>query len=128
MAKILLGKVKTDSNGRATFTYTGANRGIVGITAVADGNVSNEIKILDYNLRAVTDVDVDGGVLTTESISSSEIDNDTRFVVDVDHNEGTLTVTKDNINTDDPSSIVSEIDFQDGTLIIRDMADVLRWL
>lgn len=127
MAKILLGKVKTDSNGRATFTYAGANRGIVGITAIADGNVSNEIKILDYNLRAVTDVDVSDGMLTVDSISSSEINNDAKFVVDINYENGKLEVIKDTINADFPEEIVSEISIDEGVLVIRNVEEVLRW-
>ncbi len=104
-----------------------ANRGLVTITAVSGNDVSNPLKILDYDLRAVTDVDVSNGKLIVDSISSTEMTNNTKFVVDIDYSNGKLEVIKDNINIDFPESIVSEITIDEGILIIRDMQDVLRW-
>ena len=104
-----------------------ANRGLVTITAVSGNDVSNPLKILDYDLRAVTDVDVSNGKLIVDSISSTEMTNNTMFVVDIDYSNGKLEVIKDNINIDFPESIVSEITIDEGILIIRDMQDVLRW-
>ena len=127
IAKILLGKAKTDKNGKAVFTYVPANRGLVTITAVSGNDVSNPLKILDYDLRAVTDVDVSNGKLIVDSISSTEMTNNTKFVIDIDYSNGKLEVIKDNINIDFPESIVSEITIDEGILVIRDMQDVLRW-
>ena len=62
-----------------------ANRGLVTITAVSGNDVSNPLKILDYDLRAVTDVDVSNGKLIVDSISSTEMTNNTMFVVDIDY-------------------------------------------
>ena len=104
-----------------------ANRGLVTITAVSGNDVSNPLKILDYDLRAVTDVDVSNGKLIVDSISSTEMTNNTKFVIDIDYSNGKLEVIKDNINIDFPESIVSEITIDEGILIIRDMQDVLRW-
>lgn len=104
-----------------------ANRGLVTITAVSGNDVSNPLKILDYDLRAVTDVDVSNGKLIVDSISSTEMTNNTMFVVDIDYSNGKLEVIKDNINIDFPESIVSEITIDEGILVIRDMQDVLRW-
>ena len=104
-----------------------ANRGLVTITAVSGNDVSNSLKILDYDLRAVTDVDVSNGKLIVDSISSTEMTNNTKFVVDIDYSNGKLEVIKDNINIDFPESIVSEITIDEGILVIRDMQDVLRW-
>ena len=104
-----------------------ANRGLVTITAVSGNDVSNPLKILDYDLRAVTDVDVSDGKLIVDSISSTEMTNNTKFVVDIDYSNGKLEVIKDNINIDFPESIVSEITIDEGILVIRDMQDVLRW-
>ena len=104
-----------------------ANRGFVTITAVSGNDVSNPLKILDYDLRAVTDVDVSNGKLIVDSISSTEMTNNTKFVVDIDYSNGKLEVIKDNINIDFPESIVSEITIDEGILVIRDMQDVLRW-
>ncbi|MEE0942414.1 hypothetical protein [Methanobrevibacter sp.] len=104
-----------------------ANRGLVTITAVSGNDVSNPLKILDYDLRAVTDVDVSNGKLIVDSISSTEMTNNTKFVVDIDYSNGKLEVIKDNINIDFPESIVSEITIDEGILVIRDMQDVLRW-
>ena len=104
-----------------------ANRGLVTITAVSGNDVSNSLKILDYDLRAVTDVDVSNGKLIVDSISSTEMTNNTKFVIDIDYSNGKLEVIKDNINIDFPESIVSEITIDDGILVIRDMQDVLRW-
>lgn len=128
MAKILLGKARTDANGRATFTYTARNAGIVGITAVADNCVSNELKILDYDLQAVTDVGIEDGVMTVDSIPSEEIGEDTSFVVDINYENGELEITKNTIDIISPESIISEIDIDDGVLLIRDIQTVLRWL
>ena len=111
----------------AVFTYVPANRGLVTITAVSGNDVSNPLKILDYDLRAVTDVDVSNGKLIVDSISSTEMTNNTKFVVDIDYSNGKLEVIKDNINIDFPESIVSEITIDEGILVIRDMQDVLRW-
>ena len=104
-----------------------ANRGLVTITAVSGNDVSNPLKILDYDLRAVTDVDVSNGKLIVDSISSTEMTTNTKFVVDIDYSNGKLEVIKDNINIDFPESIVSEITIDEGILVIRDMQDVLRW-
>ena len=104
-----------------------ANRGLVTITAVSGNDVSNSLKILDYDLRAVTDVDVSNGKLIVDSISSTEMTNNTKFVIDIDYSNGKLEVIKDNINIDFPESIVSEITIDEGILVIRDMQDVLRW-
>ena len=104
-----------------------ANRGLVTITAVSGNDVSNPLKILDYDLRAVTDVDVSDGKLIVDSISSTEMTNNTKFVIDIDYSNGKLEVIKDNINIDFPESIVSEITIDEGILVIRDMQDVLRW-
>lgn len=104
-----------------------ANRGLVTITAVSGNDVSNPLKILDYDLRAVTDVDVSNGKLIVDSISSTEMTNNTKFVLDIDYSNGKLEVIKDNINIDFPESIVSEITIDEGILVIRDMQDVLRW-
>ncbi len=104
-----------------------ANRGLVTITAVSGNDVSNPLKILDYDLRAVTDVDVSNGKLIVDSISSTEMTDNTKFVVDIDYSNGKLEVIKDNINIDFPESIVSEITIDEGILVIRDMQDVLRW-
>lgn len=104
-----------------------ANRGLVTITAVSGNDVSNPLKILDYDLRAVTDVDVSNGKLIVDSISSTEMTNNTKFVIDIDYSNGKLEVIKDNINIDFPESIVSEITIDEGILVIRDMQDVLRW-
>lgn len=104
-----------------------ANRGLVTITAVSGNDVSNPLKILDYDLRAVTDVDVSNGKLIVDSISSTEMTNNTKFVVDIDYSNGKLEVIKDNINIDFPESIVSEITIDEGILVIRDMQDVLGW-
>ena len=79
-----------------------ANRGLVTITAVSGNDVSNPLKILDYDLRAVTDVDVSNGKLIVDSISSTEMTNNTKFVVDIDYSNGKLEVIKDNINIDFP--------------------------
>ncbi|WP_405309937.1 hypothetical protein [Methanobrevibacter sp.] len=111
----------------AVFTYVPANRGLVTITAVSGNDVSNPLKILDYNLRAVTDVDVSDGTLIVDSVSSSEINNNTKFVIDIDYSNGKLEVIKDNINTDFPETIVSEVSIDEGVLVIRDMQNVLRW-
>ena len=102
-------------------------RGLVTITAVSGNDVSNPLKILDYDLRAVTDVDVSNGKLIVDSISSTEMTNNTKFVIDIDYSNGKLEVIKDNINIDFPESIVSEITIDEGILVIRDMQDVLRW-
>lgn len=104
-----------------------ANRGLVTITAVSGNDVSNPLKILDYDLRAVTDLDVSNGKLIVDSISSTEMTNNTKFIVDIDYSNGKLEVIKDNINIDFPESIVSEITIDEGILVIRDMQDVLRW-